>query len=55
MEQKRIWKEEKLRGKEEYWRLKKEYANVPKAVIREANDHYSNKEMLVNYLKGIDF
>ena len=55
MEQKRIWKEEKLWEKEEYWRLKREYSNVPKAVIWEANEHYSNKEMLVNYLKGIDF
>ena len=53
-EQKKIWKEEKLKSKEEYRALKNEFWEVPKSVIWEASDHYMNRDMLVNFLKGIN-
>lgn len=46
--------EEKLKNKEEYKKLKREYYQIPRAVIREASEHYSNKEVLLNFLNGIN-
>ena len=37
-----------MKKKEEYWNLKREFKNVPKAVIWEASDSYSNKDILIN-------
>lgn len=53
-EEKRIRKEQKIKAREEYRALKSEFKHVPKAVIREANDHYANRDLLVNFLQGIN-
>lgn len=53
-EQKRVRLEEKKKNREDYRQLKKEYKKLPKAVIKEAVDHYGNKDMLANYLKAMN-
>lgn len=53
-EQKRVRQEEKRKNKDEYKKLKREYRALPKSLIKEALDHYGNKEMLENYLKAMN-
>ena len=53
-EQKLLKKEQKRQSKLEYKSLKKEFKQLPKAVIREASDHYANRDVLVNYLKALN-
>lgn len=53
-EQKLLRKEEKKKAKEEYKALKGKFSKLPKAVIRDAADHYANKAVLEGYLNALN-